>query len=321
MAEYTGLDGCACTPFSISGGIGVGACGLTDCNLQLNSVNRMDFQIGGVDALGLDNACITGFNALADTCGQCVYLQTQCGGLASVGCGGVAGGFWWLRTGRGSAAGASSNGNGGCGGLLLISTGCAGAADPSCADCVNGGGGANSGAICIFSGCATNGGAATGCGANGGSGGCTGSISLVTQDGGNGGASTLGIGGNGGQSGCITIRTGFGGFGGTGIGCTCGGDAGVGGDITIRTGAGRAAVEGGAASASGTIFLSPGNVLTMEIGRTTCNITTIGFFGACAVAQPAHIADVCVCCVSAVGTAVNSILAQLASLGLQAAAC
>lgn len=320
MATYTGLDGDACTPFSISGGIGAGACGFSDADLQLDSTNRMDFQIGGIDVLSIFNTDFTN-PAAADADGSQVNIIGQAGGVASAPCGGNDGGFLTVQSGDGSNAGSSGGLSGGSGGLMFYQTGDGGTGGATCACMDNAGAGGVSGAICIFTGQAGDGGAATGACSDGGAGACTGAIAIVTQTAGDGGASTLAGGGNGGFGGDVTIRSGQGGRGGTGVGCSCGGIGGDGGDICILTGRGGVCRCCGGAGESGTISIKPGNVCGIVLARTACNVLEIGLFGATPVAQPTHVTDVPVggCAVAACNaTAINLILGQLAALGLQA---
>ncbi len=334
MATYTGLDGNPCTSFVVvGGGFDAGSCGFSQACLTLNSTNRMDFKIANIDVLGLDDADITALVAAADTAGSSLYMHTLGGGVASTGCAGQTGGLWQLQTGDGSDAGATSDANGGQGGLFLITTGDGGAGDGSCASCSNGGNSGTGGALCMSTAGGATGGAATGVNSNGGDGSTSGFLALVTKNAGNGGASTLAVGGCAGVGGDLLLRTGNGGLGGVGTGCNCGGNSGRGGDICIRSGAGGVAVECGCAGATGVVSIRPGNIVSFSAGRDACLNSTLGFFGATRVVQQSHVADITVGCqgscysqctinsdLNALEGAINTILAQLAALGLQACA-
>ena len=153
MATYSGLDGSTGTALTVvAGGLTITAgvfrvssSGFEETDLQINSVNRLDFQIGalgsGVDILGLDDAAITGLAGAADTVGQDLFMQTQDGGVSGAGNVGRVGGAWTIQTGDGSIAGSTSNCIGGAGGAFDIVTG-AGAAGDAATAAAGGAGGA-----------------------------------------------------------------------------------------------------------------------------------------------------------------------------------
>jgi hypothetical protein len=138
----------------------------------------MDFQIGAVDILGLDDAAIASFAAAADTAGKDLYMETQDGGVDTAVDGGSVGGLFNLKTGDGSAGGAAQVG--GAGGALSIISGAGGTPDS---------GSANGGAAGAFAITAGAGGAA---GAGGGTGGTGGTITLTAGAGGGAGGGTAG---------------------------------------------------------------------------------------------------------------------------------
>ena len=71
------MDGATGTPFTVvAGGLTITAGaftpsgGITEADLQLNSTNRLDIQIGAVDIFGIDDAAISSFAGAADTAGK-----------------------------------------------------------------------------------------------------------------------------------------------------------------------------------------------------------------------------------------------------------
>ena len=143
MATYTGLDGSTGTAFDIVAGgltITLGAFtpsgGITDADLQLSSTNRMDFRIGTVDVLGLDDAAVT-LAAASATAGQNVFLRGAGGGAATGA--GLGGANVSLGAGAGSNAAGSSADAGGAAGSLTVAAASGGVGAPT--DGVGGNGG------------------------------------------------------------------------------------------------------------------------------------------------------------------------------------
>lgn len=143
MATYTGLDGTTGTAFTVVAGgftITSGAFtpsgGITDADLQLNSTNRMDFQIGVIDVLGLDDSAVS-LAAAAATAAQNVFLRAVKGGAATGA--GLAGASLSIGAGAGSDAAGTSADPGGAAGSLTIAAADGGAGAPT--DGVGGNGG------------------------------------------------------------------------------------------------------------------------------------------------------------------------------------
>lgn len=322
MATYTGLDGCACTPLVIvSGGLSQsgcvfnpGSCGVEETDLQLNSVNRYDFQIGalgaGVDILGLDNAAITGYVAGAGLDAEDVFWETQQGGPSCTAP--FDGGDYDVRAGAGNAPVAS--GAGGAGGRITYVAGDGGLGS----DCVATPGiGGIGGAYCITGGAGGQGGADSDCGGTGVAGAVGGTVTLRGGDGGaGGGALGAGTGGLGAVGGAVNLVAGDGGAGGC-VGCDDTSTGGVGGSITMTLGTpGAVGGGGGCAGAWGSWLARVGSTCTfdaIEVTRCTCDVQ-IGFYGATPVAQACSIADPCGAC--AVQTAVIAIITAMEGLGL-----
>ncbi len=263
MATYTGLDGLSGNAFVIvAGGLTItsGAFtpsgGISDADLVLNSTNRMDFQIGAVDILGLDDAAISSFAGAADVAGQDAFAETQDGGTAGANTAGTAGGLLNIKTGDGANAGADGGANpaGGVGGAISISSGKGGAVADG-----TGTGGAG-GAITITSGVGDTGGAA-------GIGGAGGAITIT---GGNGAAPVSGS-ANGGDGADVGVVAGAGGAAGAG-----GGTGGGGGTILITPGAAGAA-GGGSVGVIGHVQVAVG--FNLKLGTAGNFSTTPGTNG------------------------------------------
>lgn len=329
MATYTGLDGCPCTPLVIvSGGLSQsgcvlnpGPCGIEETDLQLTSVNRMDFQIGalgsGVDVYGFDNAAIISYVAGAGLDAEDVFMETQQGGPSCTDP--LDGGDWDVRGGAGNAPVAT--GVGGAGGRMFYVAGGGGLG----ADCVAAPGiGGIGGAYCISGGRGGGGGADSGCAGSGAAGAAGGTVTLSGGDGGDGGGTAgAGCGGLGAVGGSVNLVAGDGGGGGC-LGCDDTGTGGDGGSIIMTLGTpGVAGCGGGCAGCWGSWIARVGSTCTfdaIEATRTCCAIE-IGFFGRVPASQPTHVADVPTggCAVTACNAAaINLILGQLAALGLQA---
>lgn len=98
-------------------------------DLILNSTNEINVQFGGITALAIDDAAISGNAAAADTAGKAAYIETQDGGTdggdASTG---QAGGAFSFKSGDGSAA-VTTGAVGGAGGALSATAGDGAAGD------------------------------------------------------------------------------------------------------------------------------------------------------------------------------------------------
>jgi len=94
----------------------------TAAELTLNSVDPLTIQIGGVDALQMDEASISGFAGAADTAGHAFYIETEDGGADGGAGTGRAGGALSIKTGDGSAS-ATATAVGGAGGNLTLQAG------------------------------------------------------------------------------------------------------------------------------------------------------------------------------------------------------
>lgn len=106
-----------------TGGLDVSGANLTSetlvgTNLTIDSTNAMEFQIGAVGAVRMDDAAISGFAAATDVVGQDIYLETQDAGPTPTAA--RVGGLLNIKTGDGaSAANAVACGAGGS--LTLLS--------------------------------------------------------------------------------------------------------------------------------------------------------------------------------------------------------
>ncbi len=249
MATYTGLDGLTGNAFdivlgglTITSGAFTPSGGISDADLNLNSTNRLDIQIGAVDILGLDDAAISSFAGGADVAGQDLFIETQDGGAAGADTAGKAGGLLNIKTGDGADPGADGGANpaGGAGGLMAISTGKGGAVADG-----TGTGGAG-GAITITSGVGDTGGAA-------GAGGAGGNITIEAGV----GAAPVSGSANGGDGGDVNVLSGVGGAAGAG-----GGTGGSGGVVLLTPGAAGGA-GGGSAGVIGHVQIAVGFNLKM----------------------------------------------------------
>ena len=234
------------------------------------------FQSGGVDLLNLHDAAAVSFVAATDTAGHTTFFQTEDGGLASSGTGGI-GGTLQLLTGDGGAGIDTCNRAGGAGGAFTLVTGAGGAASA----CTTGTGGAG-GLLCLAGG--AGGVAASSCSGNAGAGGgitLTGGVAGAIT----GGTGTPGVGGaiiltggigstsnvacdTSGAGGAITFASGA---GGTGTGAGASGCGGAGGAYTISAGVGGASTSGGG-----------GNGGDLELFSGQGGVGTGGSAGGCA---------------------------------------
>lgn len=135
MATYTGLDGTTGTAFTIAAGgltISTGAFtpsgGISDADLQFNSTNRMDFRIGGIDVLGIDDSAVS-LAAAAATAAQNAFLRAVKGGAATGA--GLAGASVSIGAGAGSDAAGTSADGGGAGGNMVVAAADGGAGAPT----------------------------------------------------------------------------------------------------------------------------------------------------------------------------------------------
>ena len=132
----------------------------TVAELTLNSVDPLTIQIGGVDALQMDEAAIAAFAAAADTAGHALYIETEDGGSDGGAGTGRAGGALSIKTGDGSVS-ATATAVGGAGGALSLITGAGLAGNTT-------GNGGVGGAIAITAGAGGDSGAGAGVGGAGG---------------------------------------------------------------------------------------------------------------------------------------------------------
>ena len=251
MATYTGLDGVAANAFEIVAGAFTPTGGVSAANLQLNSTNRLDIQIGAVDALSIDDAAITNA-AAADAVGQDCFVRTQDGGTDAAVNGGQVGGLLDQRAGDGSAGGADFTG--GVGGAVVYRAGVGGAAGVHAA---NNPVGAIGGAARLMGGAGGAGGSG-GTGA-GGAGGAASVIAGAAANAVGGGAAAGGIGGD---SSVIA------GAGGNGVGA---GNGGRGGDVLLTPGA---AGTNGTPARVGLVNVADG--FNLFLGVVTLPATTLG---------------------------------------------
>lgn len=133
---------------------------IASAELTLNSVDPLTIQIGGVDALQMDEAAIASFAGAADTAGHAFYIETEDGGADGGAGTGRAGGALSIKTGDGSAS-ATATAVGGAGGNLTLQAGIGNTGNTT------GDGGAG-GDIAITAGAAGDSGAGAGEGGTGG---------------------------------------------------------------------------------------------------------------------------------------------------------
>ncbi len=132
----------------------------TLAELTLNSVDPLTIQIGGVDALQMDEAAIAAFAGAADTAGHAFYVETEDGGADGGAGTGRAGGALSVKTGDGSVS-ATATAVGGAGGALSLITGAGLAGNTT-------GNGGVGGAIAITAGAGGDSGAGAAVGGTGG---------------------------------------------------------------------------------------------------------------------------------------------------------
>lgn len=211
---------------------------VTNASLDIESLNAMTIKLNDTEALKLDNAPITGFEALSDTAGGGVFFESRSAGASETGA--KAGGSIYGYAGAGGASAVAFAG--GAGGGFAIYPGAGGANTGGAAGQAGGAGGA----IAITSGA---GGTTNSTGAH--AGGASGAVAIASGIGG----AQLGAAQAGGAAGAVSVTGGVG--GGT---ITAGATGGAGGTVTITAGAGGVDAEAGSGTggAGGDIVLTPG---------------------------------------------------------------
>lgn len=126
IAETTGAAGVTID------GVLVKDTGVFNADLTLGSTNEINFQIGAVSLLALDDAAITANAGASSTAGKPCFIETQDGGAASADAVGLAGGSLTITAGLGTAGGAHTSNNpaggaSGCISLVVQAGGAAGA--------------------------------------------------------------------------------------------------------------------------------------------------------------------------------------------------
>jgi hypothetical protein len=251
---------------------------ISTASLVLESLNPLTIKLNDTDALQFDNAAISSFAAADDTAGNSVYIETEDAGGTTTAA--RNGGLFNLKTGQGSA---TTDINGGVGGVMTLATGAGGPG-------VGTGAGGAGGALSITSGdggstpstASGNGGtggagtlqAGTGGACSGGGttrGGTGGAVSLISGVGGITGGTTTGAAGDGGA---VAITAGAG-----GAAETVTNDGGVGGTVTLTAGAGGA-TTGGNAGAPGKVVIGAGmfahvSPQAIDLGASTVALTLV----------------------------------------------